>query len=201
MPLQVTALSCEKASRILGFQITGPGVEWRPNTAPCWRSSTQKKMGTRGRALGTAAGSPWSAVRPTLSTSDDGARPVSPSLPAGHRRESGLPGEDARSELPYSSSWALTCPPSSWTFLDLSLGREVQWPNQKPSGEPDCLLIAGPPASADSAGRGRLGCSAGNSRGGWKGVCKAFWAARPVWAVLGALLPDLQSVMFWLQTT
>lgn len=34
-----------------------------------------------------------------------------------------------------------------------------------------------------------------------EGSVRGIWAARPVWAVLGALLPDHQSVMFWLQIT
>lgn len=51
---------------------------WLLNTAQCWPSSTPKRTGARRTPLGTAAGWPWSEVKPTSSTSDDDTKSMCP---------------------------------------------------------------------------------------------------------------------------
>lgn len=72
-----------------------------------------------------ATGSLWSEAKPTLNTSDDGTKSLfSPLTRRAPGREFALPGEDEDSELSLSlhpdntSTWASTCLPSLWTFLD-----------------------------------------------------------------------------------
>lgn len=108
------------------------------------------------------------------------ARAVSP-VNRGAQAGAALPGRDPSHCLVVFIPPAAPGPDLPAFFVDLqglSWGREVPVANRKPAG--NWNAFCSPAANLCRRRRpSRLGCSAGNRRGGWKGVCKALRAARP----------------------